>query len=180
MPDPDAELLRKANEGDAKAAREFVSTHGSRLYGLAVALCGNRDDAEDIVQDTFIGALRGIDRFEGRSTVKTWLSRILSRQVARYHRSRKVRQTIPLDAVATSESDKLAVAPDGRGVARIDLATLLAGLSDEHREVIVLRELEGLSYREISEALGIAQGTVESRLHRARRKLAKQIGDEHE
>jgi RNA polymerase sigma-70 factor (ECF subfamily) len=126
-----------------------------------------RREAEDIVQETLLGALKSAGRFEGRSSLSTWLSRILSNQVALFLRSRRVRRTDALpETVATRVGD-----PD----ARMQVEQMLAALSDEHRQIIVLRELEGFTYDEIAEVLQIPRGTVESRLHRARQALKERF-----
>ena len=131
-------------------------------------------DAEDIVQETFIGAFAGLAKFNGQSSVKTWLSRILTRQAARaWNRSRRSRMTAQLDEDVAGADAGLFVASAATAVDhKIDIAAVLQTLSVEHRQILVLREMEGLSYGEIAESLGIPQGTVESRLHRARAEVA--------
>lgn len=166
-PTDDAALLEQLRRGDPRALDGLIRRHGDRLYALAYSMLGRhpqyRREAEDIVQETLLGALKSAVRFEGRSSLSTWLSRILANQVALFLRSRKVRRTDALpEALATHTPD-----PD----AKLEVDQMLAVLSDEHRQVIVLRELQGLSYDEIAEALSIPRGTVESRLHRARQAL---------
>lgn len=181
MPASDADLVARARRGDEAAASEIVGRYAPALYGLAVSMVGNAADAEDVLQETFAGAFRGLGGFEGRASLKTWLTRILVRQAARCHRRRGSRKTVPLDEL--SEPAKAVLAGSrpspsaGELDLRMDVAAVLDTLSPDHREVIVLRELQGLSYEEIAEALGVPRGTVESRLFRARRHLAERLRD---
>ncbi|MCX5662305.1 MAG: RNA polymerase sigma factor [Planctomycetota bacterium] len=174
MDPTDRELVERARKGDHGAFDALVARHGPSLHRTAVMIVGqpghpgNAADAQDIVQETLLGAYRGLARFDGRSAVRTWLVGILVRQAALLKR-RAGRPTVSLDAVKV---EPVAGGSGGEAAdARLDLAALLAALSPEHREVIVLRELEGLSYDQIGELLGIARGTVESRLFRARQAL---------
>ena len=162
----DAELLRRVYQGDQAAFRTIVDRHGRYLTGVAVALCGgNRTDAEDLVQETFVAALTS--RFRGESAVRTWLVQILVRRSAMLRRSRKREQGQPV-AGETERSMRSEVSGTD---AKLDLAQMLEGLTPDQRQVIVLRELEGLSYEEMAAALHVPRGTVESRLHRARAAL---------
>jgi RNA polymerase sigma-70 factor (ECF subfamily) len=161
----DAELLRRVYAGDQGAFRTLVDRHGRYLTGVATALCGNRADAEDLVQETFVAALTS--RFRGESSARTWLVQILVRRSAMLRRSRKREQGQPLAGAAERSSRSEVAGTD----AKLDLARMLEGLSPDQRQVIVLRELEGLTYEEMAAALHVPRGTVESRLHRARAAL---------
>ena len=162
----DAELLRRVYHGDQGAFRTIVDRHGRYLTGVAIALCGgNRTDAEDLVQETFVAALTS--RFRGESAVRTWLVQILVRRSAMLRRSRKREQGQPVAGEAERSTRSEVSGTD----AKLDLAQMLEGLSPDQRQVIVLRELEGLSYEEMAAALHVPRGTVESRLHRARAAL---------
>ena len=156
-----------------------MDRHGPHLFRLASLLSRDKADAEDIVQETFAGAFTGLAKFNGRSSVKTWLSRILTRQAARaWHKSRRSRQATSLDesGEAVAEDGRLSVGSTATAVDhRIDIAAVLQTLSVEHRDILVLREMQGLSYGEIAEALEIPQGTVESRLHRARAEVRRRL-----
>jgi len=168
----DSDLVHRAQQGEEAALHEVVDRHAAGLFRLAFSLVGNAADAEDVVQETFLGAFRGLSGFRGRSSLKTWLTRILMRQAARHHRSRAVRDTVSLDGLPD------ATAPSTRSVdARLDVAAALDTLSPEHRQVILLRELQGMTYAEMADVLDVPRGTVESRLHRARRALQDQLGD---
>jgi len=177
----DVELVQAARAGDPAAFHALVDRYAHSLFALAVSLSDNTADAEDLVQETFTGAFRGLGGFQGRASVKTWLSRILVRQAARHLRYARRRKATFIPLEATSESS-LGVAsshprPGGQAGAdvRMDVMAAIRSLSPEHQGVIVLRELEGLSYDEMAEVLQIPRGTVESRLFRARRALQEQL-----
>lgn len=175
----DLELLQRFRSGDESAFHQLVDRYAEYLFGVACSLTGNAADAEDVVQETFAGAFRGAGSFREAASIKTWLLRILMRQCARIYRSAWKRRVIPLhdeqsmNGDGTSRADQaVSVPPQQTQVDhRVDVMEMLQTLSPEHREVIVLRELEGLSYSEMATALGVPQGTVESRLHRARSEL---------
>jgi RNA polymerase sigma-70 factor (ECF subfamily) len=159
------ELVRLAVKGDGGAFHSLVDRHAKILFRTALSLSPTRSDAEDLMQETFAGAFKSLPRFDGRSSVRTWLTRILMRRAADAWRSgRRMRGSLPLDE-------------EGPGT---DVAGRSAGTSTvavEHREVLVLRELNGLSYAQIAQTLGVPQGTVESRLYRAREELRRRLGD---
>jgi RNA polymerase sigma-70 factor (ECF subfamily) len=173
----DSELLRAIRGGEEAAFHELVDRHGDTLFALAYSLLGSRTDAEDAVQETFMGAFRRAASFEGRSSLKTWLVRILVNQAYKTRRSRKVRKTDPIELEDRQRSDGILRLPSGSVAveSRIDVQAMLKTLSPEHREVIVLRELQGFSYEEMAEALGVPVGTVESRLFRARKELKQRF-----
>jgi RNA polymerase sigma-70 factor (ECF subfamily) len=170
----DIVLLRQSAAGDEKSFHVLVDRHAQRMFRLAVSLVGNATDAEDVLQETFAGAFRGINRFEGRSSVKTWLTRILVTQAARWRRDRKRRSNQSIDAGSAGESIGVCGGEAGVGQ-RIDIDAALQQLSPEHREVVVLREFEQLAYEEIAAVLDVPRGTVESRLHRARMELREKL-----
>ena|SRR5688572_20388608 len=174
----DGELVRRLNQGDESAYRELLERHGRYLYGIAHSLSGgNSADAEDLVQETFVGALSS--NFRGEAAVRTWLVQILVRRAAMLRRNKgRGGGTSDISAVSATADRKLASPPATGGAdARIDLATMLQGLSPEHRDVIVLRELQGMSYEEMASTLGVPLGTIESRLYRARAELRKRFKD---
>lgn len=182
MQETDPELVTKIRLGDKAAFQELVRRHADSLLGMAYSLVGSRADAEDVVQETLIVALRRIQSFEGRSAVGTWLRGILVFKAAKLRRSRKVRSTMTLqdhDGSGDAERADNGLASRSATVAvdsRVDVTAMLDTLSQEHREIVVLRELQQYSYEEISQMLKIPIGTVESRLYRARQELRKRFG----
>jgi RNA polymerase sigma-70 factor (ECF subfamily) len=160
----DAALLRQVHRGESPALAELIRRHAPYLYGIARSLCGNEHDAEDLVQEVFVATLRA--KFRGESSVRTWLVAILVRRAAMLRRS-KLRQPLRMDSTPDVTTRAGSPASD----AKADMAAMLEALSPEHREVIVLRELQQMSYDQIALVLSIPRGTVESRLHRAREQL---------
>ena len=184
------ELVQRARLGDEAAFEALFELHAPSLNRLACAMAGNASDGEDALQEAFLGAFERLDSFESRSSFKTWLSRILMNQVARQRRSKRVREVVrSVDFSAESQAllkgagsqglgDALGHADDtGNSAIRMDVSAALERLSDEFRQVVVLREIEGLSYSEIADVLNVPQGTVESRLFRARAELRRWLKD---
>ncbi len=183
----DAEIVQKARGGDHEAFRLLVERYQGRAFRLAVRVLRNEDHARDAVQDAFLKAYGSLDRFQGRSSFYTWLYRIVMNQcLDRKRRDKSDREVEWNDDVASRQSPAAGalaaggppVAPDvavERGELRESLAKAIAELPDDARRTIELREIDGLSYAEIAEALDIPKGTVMSRLHYARRKLQEAL-----
>jgi len=160
---------------------EIVDLHSDDLFALACTLLHSRADAEDAVQETLLGAFRGIGKFQGRSSLRTWLTRILVNQVWKIRRRRTSHRAEGFDEQADGETppvERSAQQDSSTQVERkLDVQSMLNTLSPEHREILVLRELQGFSYEEIAETLKIPPGTVESRLFRARQQLKAKFKD---
>jgi len=168
----DLDLAEKARRGDEAAFHEIVDRYADRLFRLAFALTGNAADAEDVVQETFMGAFQGLGRFEARSSLKTWLMRICVRQAARSRKKAAAGRRAAEDRARAPDAS-----PAGESGARLDVLEMLETLSPEHRDVLLLRERMGMTYQEIAETLRVPRGTVESRLFRAREALRERLGD---
>jgi len=173
----ESDLLVRLRCGDATAYKEMVDQFSGEMFGLAFSLMGNAADAEDVLQQTFLGAFRGIGAFEGRSSVRTWLTRIVANQASKARRSRYLRSTVSIDAqlVADDTPELQVTGSHNRVDSRLDLWGLLEQLSSEHREILVFRELQGMTYREIARVLRLPRGTIESRLFRARQELRRRF-----
>ena len=185
LEESDLELLRAAGGGDDGAFHALIDRHAAALFRVAMSMSKNRADAEDLMQETMVGAYRGLKTFAARSSVKTWLLQIMTRQAAKsWHRSRHRRATLSLhtssdegeqrtrdDAALTTRASSTAVEQ------KIDVMQVLDAMSPPHREVLVLREIRGLSYEEIAEVLSVPRGTVESRLSRARAEFRERYGE---
>ena len=162
----DAELIRRVVRArDTGAFDELYRRHTDALYGTAVRLIGDSDDAADVVHDAWIKAYDNLHRFEGRSAFRTWLTGILINCVR--NRWRDERDVLPLDLIA----ETTAVAPIALDVDPLDLEAAIAALSPRYRAVLVLHDVDGFTHDEIAEMLGIAQGTSKSQLARARARL---------
>jgi RNA polymerase sigma-70 factor (ECF subfamily) len=174
----DQQVLARARRGDNAARQELVMRHGGRLQGLARGLVGGHDaDAQDVVQETFLAAFDGLNRFRGDSGLWTWLSGILVNRVRKLRRYRLPRRAESLDESARSVTASVGdgCSPATHVQRRLDVRAMLDSLSAEHREVVVLREMHGMTYAEMGQALGIPERTAETRLTRARRALRERF-----
>ena len=180
---PDAEVVERARGGHHAAFRVLVERYEARAFRLALRVLRDEEQARDAVQDAFLKAYGSLDRFEGRSRFYTWLYRIVMNQcLDRKRRDKSDREVEWKDevlAAGASGAPPLVGDPAPGGpeaqVGRLELRKLVAdaieALPDDARRTIQLREIDGLSYKEIAEALGVPKGTVMSRLHYARRRL---------
>jgi RNA polymerase sigma-70 factor (ECF subfamily) len=164
----DEDQLAAALKGREPAAvRELIAAYGDRLLRSAFSLCGNETEAQDLVQETFVQAVRSADRFQGRSSLYTWLYGILRNLTRHYLRDRKRiiydNELAGSDVSLTEENP----APSDYGTASTALSEALKQLSTAHREVIVLRYYEDMKIEEIARLLRVSKGTVKSRLHYA-------------
>ena len=180
----DSELVKAAASGDDAAFHALVDRHAKSLFRVALSMSHNRADAEDLMQETFVGAYRGLSRFDGRSSVKTWLTSILTRQAAKgWHRGRHHRGTLSINTALDREGGEierddasLTTSSATTSVdAKIDVMQVLKSLDEPFRQVLVMREMQGLSYDEMAKALNVPRGTIESRLHRARAEFRQRV-----
>ena len=173
----DVELLRATARGEGPAFHALMDRHAPHLYRVARSLSATEHDAEDVLQETFLAALRGAGGFNGRASVKTWLQRILMRQAARaWNKERRSRAALPIEAAESRAAGPGAAVQTDQ---RVDLAAVLAALSPDQRQIVVLREVEQMSYEQIAQVLHVPIGTVESRLHRARRQMRTRLEGYH-
>jgi len=180
----EAALIQRCAAGDEIAFAELVTEHQRMVVQLALNLLGDRDEALDLSQEVFLRVFRTIARFRGQSTLRTWIYRIAVNQARNRHRFWRRRHRadqVSLDAhVAThGEFRTGAEAGPDRVFAQKELAAQLQAALDalpfDQRTAIVLREIDGLSYDEIAYSLGVAVGTVKSRLTRARQTLRLEL-----
>lgn len=162
--DEEAAWIARARNGEEAAQRWLVDTYRHRVLRLANHILRRPDEAEDVAQEALIRALTRLHSYRGEAAFSTWLLRIATRACIDHTRRRTVRREVPLESSA-------AEIPTSRGQsvdARLLVAALLDGLTPPLRAALVLRELEGLSYEEISSALNVPVGTVRSRISAAR------------
>ncbi len=183
----DAQLVDRARKGDMQAFEELITRYRGRVYGMTLNMTGSDADARDLSQEVFIKAWRALPGFEARAQFFTWIYRITQNVVIDWSRKRRIRP-------GTEFNDELAAAPEAAAVTvphgevspdralenrelgkRIREA--LAQLTPEHRAVVLLKEVDGLSYQEIADTVGCAIGTVMSRLFNARKKLQELLKD---
>jgi RNA polymerase sigma-70 factor (ECF subfamily) len=170
-------LLDGLRRGDGRAFEELVIRYQHRVFGVAFRMLGNAAEAEDVAQEAFLRAYRGIAEFRGDSALATWLYAIVSRLALNRlgaGERRVIRQgEEALAFVADGQSGPAAAAEQSELQGALHRA--IAELPDERRAAIVLRDIEGLSYEEIARALELPVGTVRSRIHRARMDLKAKL-----
>lgn len=188
----DRELVARAQKGDRQAFRSLFERYSRRAYSLAFGVVRNPDDALDVVQDAFIKAHRHLDKFEGQASFYTWLYRIVMNLAIDHLRKNRRQKTVDFSEAAMDEGglgeDSLIprIIGGNPGRALMDkeirdrIGVALDELSDNHRAVLVMRELEGLSYEDMAQAMGCSKGTIMSRLFHARRNMQKRLVDLYE
>jgi len=172
--DPERDLARRLGRGERAALREVYERHGARVQRLCLRVLGRGADAEDAAQEVFLGLPERALRFDGRARFSTWLHRLTVNLCLNRLEKERLRRAAPLPEFdgALVEHATPAEALDHTEACSA-LERLLARLSPGHRTILVLRELEELSYREIATILSIPEGTVMSRLARARGELVR-------
>jgi len=169
--DPDSELVRLAREGDRSAFNALVTKYRNRVLGIAARMLSDRAEAEDLAQDVFVKAYRSLRDFHGNALFTTWLYRIAANSCLNHNQRLKRQRRFTEAAVDSEIAGDGALDPHGL-LEKKQLKALLEGairsLPEERRIVLILRDIEGQTYEEIAECLGIELGTVRSRLHRAR------------
>jgi len=185
----DPELVARFLAGDRDAFEQIVVRHQDKVYGLCFRLVGSQQHAEEAAQEVFVKVFKNLDRFRGDSQLSTWLYRVTVNHCRNVHARRRRRREwdhVSVDAASVKEdgtrqlaelSDSAPSAEDGL-VADEQLQQLreeLEKIDPLWREVLILRDVEGLSYEETAAALSVAAGTVKSRIHRARNELRKRM-----
>ena len=185
----DAEMLRAVLAGDATAYRGLIEKYQGRLYAVVYGMIRNREDARDLTQEAFVKAYRNLQSFRLEAGFYTWLYRIAMNLTIDFARKRKRRGQL------ASFDENVAQHDEDGGIAEIHveegpgrllerkqtlsrIMDAMEELPEDQRQVVLLRELEGLSYKEIAEAMGIPEGTVMSRLFYARKRLQKLLAED--
>ncbi len=189
-PNNDTELVTRVQQGDDLAFAELYQRYHRRAYAVALGVVKRQSDALDVVQEAFVKAHRSIEKFEGSARFYTWFYRIVTNVAIDHLRKRQRSRIQDVEHVPAAAMDQAAATglvahshnldPGKnalRGELRERIRAALAELPEHHRAVVVLREIEGMSYEEISEAVGVPKGTVMSRLFHARRKLQVALQD---
>ena len=176
----EAAVIQAVLGGDVNAFEKLVKEYEKNVYNLALRMTGNSEDAADMSQEAFIKAYNSITSFRGDSKFSVWLYRIVSNVCLDFLRSRNRKQTVSLSVENDDGEDvELDIADEtqspelllDRSMTRDAVRRGLAALPPDHREILLLREIQGLSYEEIADVLGLEEGTVKSRIFRARKKL---------
>jgi RNA polymerase sigma-70 factor (ECF subfamily) len=181
----DVELVERGRAGDRDALRILAERYHRRVLGVVVGMVRNPEDALEVVQETFVRVFRNLDGFKGDSSFYTWLYRIAVNLAIDLQRREGKRSSVEFDenlpptevggvgSTSTPSEDPFETVRNRELGTKIFRA--IEGLTPDHRAVILLREIEGLSYEEISQALDCSLGTVMSRLHYARKKLQSKL-----
>lgn len=169
----DNALVDRCREGDVGAFEELYRAHAGKLFSVACRMLGNPADAEDLLQEIFLSAHRKLEGFRGESALATWLYRLATNHCLDYLRSRAARTNQLTDTL----DDEPGLYEAGRQglaeqtVTKMDLERAMARLPEGCRAAFVLHDVQGLEHREVADALGIAEGTSKSQVHKARLRL---------
>jgi RNA polymerase sigma-70 factor, ECF subfamily len=169
-------IIIQAQQGDPHAFSELVKLYQKRAYGIAYQYVGNREDALEMAQDSFVKAYKAMKRFDTQMPFYPWLYRIVKNTCLNYLKKKKRRGEVSLNAMMHHGYDIASSHRDGErrvhlSELRDSIADAMTRLSESHREIVLLRHVHDMSYSEIADSLDIPRGTVMSRLHGARRNL---------
>jgi RNA polymerase sigma-70 factor (ECF subfamily) len=183
----DRDLVRESRRGDKEAFRELVERHQRKIVSVAMGMVQNRDDALELTQETFIKAYENLEKFKGESSFYTWLYRIAVNLAIDYRRRGRRFSYVSMTGRPDGPDELESTLPaktlsDPYHQARVHelggrVAEAINELTPDHKAVILLREVEGLSYEDISRVMQCSKGTVMSRLHYARKKLQEKLRD---
>lgn len=181
----DKELVEKAQRGDVHAFEELVQRYHGKIYGLTYNMTSNREDAEDLTQEVFVKAHEAIARFKGNSSFYTWIYRIAVNKTINYRKKRNRKRAMSLDQFdqeIKQDEDYHALTSKGSPLRNINLSELqkrlneaLQNLSEKHRTVVVLHDVQGIPHEEIAKMVGASVGTIRSRLFYARRQMQGEL-----
>jgi RNA polymerase sigma-70 factor (ECF subfamily) len=177
-PSEEKVLVRKIQGGDHQAFEQLLEAYETRVYRLALRYTGSISDAEDLTQEVFLGIYRGLGRFRGDSALGTWIYRVAMNHCLEYRRKKHI-DVMPYDEelmIATADWRDNPVEYAGKREMSDRVEAAISRLSPQHRDVIVLHELQGLTYQEVAATLDVPVGTVKSRLSNALRKLRDLLG----
>ncbi len=175
---PDLFLARRAAAADPQAWDEVIERYGERIYNLALRFTGNPAEAEDLTQDIFLKLYRNLDRYRGDVPLMAWalrLSRNLCIDHYRHHRARRQSETVSDEVLQHLPSDDDLEQRSQKREHRRLVQQILAEMSESLASVVMLRDLQGLSYDEIATFFEVPVGTIKSRLNRARRELVRRV-----
>lgn len=176
MPVDEKKLMEEARSGKPEAVDALLSRYAKSIYRFGLRMCGTEADAQDVLQETLLAAFKGLEDFRGDAQLSTWLYQV-ARSFCIKKRRRRAGEPASMDSTEDAKvraMPSLAPAPEQKAQsAQLGeaLATAMAALSPEYREVIVLRDVEGLSAEEAARVVGIEVGALKSRLHRARMEM---------
>ncbi|MBN2163724.1 MAG: sigma-70 family RNA polymerase sigma factor [Pontiellaceae bacterium] len=184
---PDDDLVLKAQQGDVHAFDQLVKRYHGKIYALTYNMTSNREDAEDLTQDIFVKAYQALPRFKGKSSFYTWLYRIAVNKTINYRKKRNRKRTMSLDQFDNEiKLDDIYhdLTSKGSPLRNLSLSELqkklneaMQNLSDKHRTVVVLHDMQGVPHEDIAKMVGASVGTIRSRLFYARRQLQSELAE---
>lgn len=187
QPDPDADMVARAQAGDTRAFDALILKYGDKLYGLIYNMTSNKEDTHDLLQDVFAKAYRSLPKFRGRSTFYTWIYQIAVNMTLNFLKKRKRRRGLSLNEFDSAIHDDPALIDTGHAAnperqsnlheLQQRLNEAMQRLSESHRTVVTLYDIQGLPHGEIAKILKVSEGTVRSRLHYAHQQLQTFLGD---
>ncbi len=165
-------IVERAKKGDTAAFEELVNRYQNNVYRLALRMCGNTHDAEEVAQEAFVAAWRGLPSFRGESKFSSWLYQLTSNAAVDFlRREKRHRNTTPVEEQTELAAEGTPQQDAEASEVRENLQKALLALTPEHRRIFLLRQMEQLSYEEIGQLLRLESGTVKSRLNRAKKQL---------
>ena len=174
----DAELLARVLDGDHDAFNQIMRNHEDRVFSVCLRIFGEREQALDATQETFLTAFRKAEQFQGNSALGTWIYRIAVNTCYDQLRKQKRRRTDPMPEHVDPADHSAEDAVDSAGL-RPGIERALAALPDDFRSAVILSDIEGMGLPDVAAVLGIPVGTVKSRVFRARRLLARELGNQN-
>ncbi len=190
MDDTEKKLIELSVGGDIEAFETLIQSHQKKVYNIALRMTKNPDDAQELSQDAFVRAFTSISKFRGDSKFSTWMYRITVNVCTDFLRKRNKTISLSIEQGAAVGEDErpLQIEEDGPGPSELSekkqlkelVRDAMDSLSDEHREVLVLRDLMDMPYKDIANTLNVNEGTIKSRINRARESLKKIITQRQE
>jgi len=181
QPDPDRELVARAREGDTRAFDALILKYGDKLYGLVYNMTSHKEDTHDLLQEIFSRAYQSLGKFRGQSSFYTWIYQIAVNLTLNFLKKRKRRTGISLQDMDSSVQNDPALVDTGHAAnpeqqshinqLQKKLNEAMAKLSDSHRTVVTLFDIQGMPHGDIAKVLKVSEGTVRSRLHYAHQQL---------
>jgi RNA polymerase sigma-70 factor (ECF subfamily) len=186
-PDPDQDLVARAKDGDTRAFDALILKYGDKLFGLVYSMTSHKEDTHDLLQEIFAKAYQSLPSFRGKSTFYTWIYQIATNRTLNFLKKRKRRVTSSLDDAESSVQQDPALidtTSDANPERRTNINELqkrlneaMMGLSEAHRMVVTLFDIQGMSHGEIAKVLETSEGTIRSRLHYAHLQLQSALQD---
>lgn len=186
-PDPDQDLVTRAKNGDTRAFDALILKYGDKLFGLVYSMTSHKEDTHDLLQEIFAKAYQSLPSFRGKSTFYTWIYQIATNRTLNFLKKRKNRAATSLDDMESSVQQDPALIDtthDSNPERRTNINELqkrlneaMMGLSEAHRMVVTLFDIQGMSHGEIAKVLETSEGTIRSRLHYAHLQLQSALQD---